>query len=100
MRHLTLCGLLAIGCVLASVRADDKPKADEFTLLKRADLEKLEGVWEIKVDTKGWKGTIQATITLNSADSKKPDFGRILYDYDLGNGRVALKRQYVPRGGV
>jgi hypothetical protein len=37
----------------------------EVNVLKRADLEKLEGVWELKAGPKeGWKGTVRATIFL------------------------------------
>lgn len=78
------------------LRADDEP-----TALKRADLEKLEGVWELKADPKeGYKGTVRATITLYKADGKAADFGRILYDFDLTDGSDKLAFANAPSGGI
>lgn len=75
--------------------------ADESTALKRADLENLVGVWELKADPKeGWKGTVRATFTLYKADGKAADFGRILYDYDLADGTNKIAFANAPSGGI
>ena len=53
------------------------------------------------VDTKkGWKGTIQATITLYAADSKNENFGNILYNYDLTRGAERSGIENAPSGGI
>jgi hypothetical protein len=97
------CGvaLLVIGAFLANAGEAQQAKAKDFTVLMRADLVKLVGVWEMKVQTKkGWKGIVRATITLYPAGSKEKDFGRILYDYDLARGKDKMSIQNAPLGGI
>ena len=96
MRSGLIGAILISACAVAALRADDEP-----TALKRADLEKLEGVWELKADPKeGWKGTVRATITMYKVDGKTPDFGWILYDFDLTNGSNKRKVSNAPGGGI
>ncbi|MBY0526292.1 MAG: hypothetical protein K2R98_23060 [Gemmataceae bacterium] len=88
--------MLILSCLAGAARADDEP-----TTLKRSQLEKLEGGWQLKADPKeGWKGTVRATITMYQADGKAADFGRILYDFDLTDGLNKSKVANAPRGGV
>ena len=100
MRFVLVGVVMLTVCASGNMRAgDDKRKAP--TVLKRADLEKLEGVWELKADPKeGWKGTVRATITMFKADGKAADFGRIQYDFDLADGAKKLKVANAPSGGI
>ena len=82
-------------------RGDDKPKAEDVKVLKRADLKQFEGVWELKVNTKkGWKGTLRATIALYDAGSKEENFARITYDWDLARGKETSSMKNAPIGGI
>ena len=100
MLSRVLCCLLSITC-LAAVGANAQQKAADFSRLKRSDLEKLAGVWEMKVDSKkGWTGTLRATITLYAADSEQKDFALIRYDYDLVRDKDKLSIRNAPGGGI
>jgi hypothetical protein len=94
--------LLSVACLAVGVGAEaQKKKGQDFTVLKRPDLEKLAGVWEMKVDTKkGWKGTVRATITLFPAGSKEENFALILYDYDLVRDKDKSSIRNAPLGGI
>ena len=96
------CTALLVSISLAmQVRGDDRPNAEDFKVLKRADLKQFEGVWVMKVETKkGWKGTIRATIALYDAGSKEEDFARVTYDYDLARGKETSSIKNAPLGGI
>lgn len=94
--RLAFVGGLVLVVGLGGAGARDAP-----VVLKRADLEKLEGTWLLKNQpTEGWKGTVRATIRLNKADGSNADFARILYDYDLANGDQKFGVSNAPAGGV
>ena len=87
-------------CAADTITADDD-KGGEIIVLKWAELEKVEGTWELKADPKeGWKGTVRATIKLYPAGGKAADFGNILFDFDLTNGKNKLKVSNAPGGGI
>jgi hypothetical protein len=94
-------GVLVLCCLVAQGRPGPQDKPGEAVRLKRADLAKLEGDWELKVDTKkGWKGSIRANFVVYPEDSREAGFGRILYHFDLIHGDNKLKVQNSPIGGV
>jgi hypothetical protein len=95
MRHALVCGMALVGFV-AGAGAQDEP-----VVLKRADLEKLAGTWQLKADAKeGWRGTVRVTVSLFPADGKAADFARLLYDFDLANGGNKYEASNYPAGGV
>jgi hypothetical protein len=98
--RFSLAGVVMLtACTSSTMRAGDE-KGEEPTILKRADLEKLEGVWALKADPKeGWKGTVRATITIYK-DRDATDFGYILYDFDLADGANTIQVTNDPIGGI
>ncbi len=98
--RLTVLGVfVAIPLAIGTVNGGDKK--EKLTILKRADLQKLEGMWELKAEPKeGWKGRVRATIKLYPAGGEAADFGNILFDFDLTNGKSKLKVSNAPAGGI
>ena len=64
-----------------------------FKRLTEADLAKLRGAWELKVDTKaGWKGSIWLHIIVAAPGHEREGFGFLVYDAELiGPERVFLR---------
>jgi hypothetical protein len=91
-----------IGAVFATACAADTPRAEDVpVVLKRAALEPLEGVWELKaVPSGGYRGTVRATVTLYRADGAASNFGRLVYDFDLADETSQIQGDGVPKGGV
>lgn len=95
MRHALACGMALVGFA-AGAGAQDEP-----VVLKRADIEKLVGIWQLKADAKeGWRGTVRVTVSLFPADGKDADFARLLYDFNLADGGNRYEASNVPAGGV
>lgn len=92
MRNRLIAVLFISTCAVNALRADEEP-----TALKRADLEQLEGQWELKVDPKvGLNSTVRVTIKLHKSDGNAADFGRIFYDYSADGYKVSN----APVGGI
>jgi hypothetical protein len=86
MRFVALVALLLIGLIGSGV-AGEKAKDQEFKQMGRADLEKLEGVWEMPINSStGWKGTIRVEIRLGDPKGFSPELGTITYDVDMTRG--------------
>lgn len=95
MRHALVCGMALVGFG-AGAGAQDEP-----VVLKRADLEKLVGPWQLKADPKdGWRGTVVLTVDLYKAGGSTPDFARLFYDFDLVDGGGRVKATNAPAGGL
>jgi hypothetical protein len=72
-------------------------------VLRPADLQKLEGAWEMKVDDKsGWKGTIRLVIRFSPRDAKSAYPGRLIWALDLAQGAETLQANLsgIEIGGV
>jgi hypothetical protein len=92
-----LLGIAFTAVTHGQVQQKDVP----YEKLLRADLEKLQGGWEMKVDSKsGWKGTIYAYFIIAAAGGPRDGFGFVIYDVFLTRGKEELRVANVPGGGI
>lgn len=101
MRAVAFCVYLLVAWPALPAGADEKLSAKDFKRLRRVELQKLEGTWEVPINTKsGWKGTLRVRIKLYDAKGKNADFGNALYDLDIRRGEEYTKVTNAPTGGI
>jgi hypothetical protein len=99
MRTVVAGLVLSMLITMTASHADEKP--DVAIPLKRADLEKLEGIWVLQADPKeGFKGKVSIEIDLHEAEGKQKDFGLFRYSYELVDGKKESSLTNAPVFGV
>ena len=96
MRSITVFALIAISMAMAA-HGDEQKKEAPFEQLTYAELSKLDGTWEMKVDAKsGWKGVVTLYIMVQGPGGKMDRFCYMIYDatMDRNNERLFSKNAF------
>ncbi len=91
MKSIVLFGFLSLLCSFP-LQEGEQQKKIAYQRLTLAEMEKLRGSWELKVDSKtGWKGAVYLYVILGAAGGEREGFGALVYDVDLAKGKEILR---------
>jgi len=97
MRITVLFALLAFS---TTGKSQEKKEDLPIQRLRNADLKKISGSWEMKVNAKGWKGIVFLFVVVNEPEGRFSDFCGLFYDAELTSIDNTLVFKNQARGGA